>query len=328
MKNIKSRLLLAFAPIFFVGGFVFFIPGVQAANDCGTAAFQPDWRCTDVTASNNVFDASAACVTGHCDGGSNMQCCRQNCDSGETCQAPAAGLVCTARGVCSGSRQCCSGTATAAPVTTTAAGTNTAATASTAAPACPTCFSNPLAFSTVDAFLTTIMGALQKIIVTLSLVMIVLGAVLYVTSGGGKQIETAKGMITAALVGMAIGIAAPSFLKEIAIIIGWGGVTDATVIAAPTISQIAINVLNFLLGVLGILSLVMLVIGATMYLTSAGDEGRIDTGKNIFKSALLGVVIAMASMVILTQIAQFFVVAPQTTTASQVSPTVGGTLNR
>lgn len=167
-------------------------------------------------------------------------------------------------------------------------------------------FTNPLRFETVDQFLTTIMSALQKVIVTLALVMIVLGAVLYVTSGGGKQMETAKGMITAALVGLAIGLAAPSFLKEIANVIGWGGTTPA----ALSLTQIALNVLNFLLGILGILALVMLVIGATMYLTSAGDQTRIDTGKKIFTSSLIGVVIAMASMVLVYQVAKFFITTP------------------
>lgn len=168
-------------------------------------------------------------------------------------------------------------------------------------------FTNPLQFSTVDQFLSTIMGALQKIIVSLALVMIVFGAVLYVTSAGGKQIETAKNAITAALVGLAIGIAAPSFLKEIAGILHWG-TEDTRLANALSLSQISMNVLNFLLGILGILSLVMLVIGASMYLTSAGDQDRIDTGKNIFKYSLMGVIIAMSSMILVTQIAKFFTV--------------------
>lgn len=169
-----------------------------------------------------------------------------------------------------------------------------------------TAFTNPLRFQTVDQFLSQIMGALQGIIVTLSLLMIVIGAVMYVISGGGKQIETAKNMITAALVGLALGLAAPSFLKEISSILGWG-TADTRLTAALSLSEIAIRVLNFMLGTLGILSLVMMVIGASMYLTSAGDEDRIDTGKKIFKSAILGVIIAMSAMVLVTQVARFFV---------------------
>jgi hypothetical protein len=50
----------------------------------------------------------------------------------------------------------------------------------------------------------------------------------------------------------------------------------------------------------------MLVIGAIMYLTSAGDEDRIDKGKEIFKYSLIGVVLAMSAMILVTQIAKFF----------------------
>ena len=118
------------------------------------------------------------------------------------------------------------------------------------------------------------------------------------------MVEKGKGAITMALVGLALGVAAPSLLKELANIIGWGGASS--VAGALTLSQIAVNVLNFLLGTMGIVALVMLVIGAIMYLTSAGDEDRIDKGKEIFKYSLLGVLIAMSSMVLVTQIAKFF----------------------
>lgn len=174
-----------------------------------------------------------------------------------------------------------------------------------------TSFVNPLRFNTVDQFLSQIMGALQKIIVTLSLLAIVYGAVLYVISiGDSKQTGKAKDAITAALVGLAIGLAAPSFLKEISSILGWG-TTDTRLTGALSLSQIAINVLNFLLGTLGILSLVMLVLGGVMYVSSGGDKGRVDTGKNIFKFALLGVVLAMSSMVLVTQVAKFFITTPE-----------------
>ena len=234
--------------------------------------------------------------------GATEKCMPVNVDStSSTGYRSQPGYVCAFEGTCSGTATaCCAPVAAAATPATPAAGGTTA-------------FTNPLGFNTVQDFLSTIMGALQKVIVSLSLVMIVYGAVLYVTSGGGKQIETAKGAIVAALVGLAIGIAAPSLLKELSNILGWNGAASIT---APSLSTIAINVLNFLLGMLGILSLIMLVIGATMYLTSAGDEGRIDTGKNIFKYSLIGVVIAMSAMVMVTQIAAFFVTTPAASSAA------------
>lgn len=167
---------------------------------------------------------------------------------------------------------------------------------------------NPLTLNTVEEVLTALLLGLQGIIVTLALVFLVVGAVLYVTSAGSeKQIETAKGAIFAAMIGLAIGIAAPSFLKEIAKILGWGDKLPANVSASATIATILLNTLNFLLSVLGVLAIVMLVIGGIMYLTSAGNEDQIERGKKILIWSIVGVIVALASLIIVRQIASFFV---------------------
>ena len=50
----------------------------------------------------------------------------------------------------------------------------------------------------------------------------------------------------------------------------------------------------------------MLVVGAFMYLTAAGDEDRIDTGKKIVKYSIIGIAIALAALVLVRQVASFF----------------------
>jgi hypothetical protein len=173
-----------------------------------------------------------------------------------------------------------------------------------------TSFTNPLEATTVEGLLTSILSAIQRIIVTLALVFVAIGALMILVSAGSPEtVEKGKKAITMALVGLSLGIAAPSILKELAGILGWGTATPlpANVTAATTLSVIALKVLNFLLGISGVVALIMLVIGAIMYLTSAGDEDRIDTGKKIFKNSLIGILIIMASMVLVRQIALFFV---------------------
>jgi len=171
-----------------------------------------------------------------------------------------------------------------------------------------TTFANPLNYSDVQSLLSNVLTVMRQIIVLLALVFLVIGALLYITSAGESgRIETAKKAISASLIGLAIGIAAPSFLKEIGDILGWNaGVNSSAVSSAPTLSAIAAKVLTFLLSILGTIALIMLIVGSMMYLTSAGDEDRIDTGKKIFKYSLIGVIIAMASLVIVKQIATFF----------------------
>jgi hypothetical protein len=204
------------------------------------------------------------------------------------------------------------GTVFAANETVPAVGSALAAnTAATTAPAITKAldYINPLEFTNVEGLLGGILSAIQKIIVSLALVFIVIGAFLYITAGANPDnAENGKKAIVAALIGLAIGIAAPSLLKEIGNTIGWGDVNSSAVGGALGLSDIAIRVLNFLLGIMGIVALIMLVIGAMIYLTSAGDDDRINKGKEIFKYSLIGILIAMASMVLVRQIAAFFIV--------------------
>jgi len=159
-------------------------------------------------------------------------------------------------------------------------------------------FSNPLNFDTVEGILTSLLNNLRGIIVVLSIIFIIIGAILYITSAGReKQITLAKNAILASMIGLAIGIAAPSFLKEISKILGWN-TSNSDVSGALTLTQIALNTLNFLLGIVGILAIIMLVIGGMTYLTAAGDDDKIKTGKNIFKWSVVGITLALASMVI------------------------------
>ena len=167
--------------------------------------------------------------------------------------------------------------------------------------------SNPLAFNTVDELLTSIWGFLQAIIVILSLIMIVIGSIVYMTAGGNdSKLSTGKLIITASLIGLALALAAPSFLKEIGAILGWGDVNGSPADSAKSITEILTGILNFLLSVIGIIGIIMVVIGGLMYLSAAGDEDRINTGKSIVKYSLIGITVALAALVIISQITKFF----------------------
>lgn len=136
-------------------------------------------------------------------------------------------------------------------------------------------------------------------------------SVLYIVSSGNeKMLGTAKKMILAAMIGLALGIAAPSFLKEIATILDWGGTGEeipTEVQEAQTLSQIAERLLNFLLSMVGILSIMMIVVGGLMYFAAAGDEKRADTAKKIIMFSVVGVAVALAALIIVRQIANFIV---------------------
>lgn len=168
-------------------------------------------------------------------------------------------------------------------------------------------FFNPLKFSTVDGVLTSVLEALQGIIVILAIIFIIIGALIYITSAGNdSRMSLAKGAIMAALIGLALALAAPSFLKEIGSILGWTDVNNATVASAQTFTQIASKVLNFLLSIAGIIAIIMLIFGGFTYLTSAGDESKAEAGKKIALYAVIGIALALSALVLVTQVAKFF----------------------
>jgi len=174
-------------------------------------------------------------------------------------------------------------------------------------PVSTTPFSNPVAFNTVEGLLDSILGFLQASIVILSLIMIVIGSLVYMTAGGeDSKLSTGKYIITASLVGLALALAAPTFLKEVGNILGWNGVNNAAA-QGKTLLEILTNALNFLLSIVGIIAIIMLVIGGLMYLTSAGDEERMNKGKSIVVYSLIGITVALSALVLVTQIVSLFI---------------------
>jgi hypothetical protein len=115
----------------------------------------------------------------------------------------------------------------------------------------------------------------------------------------------AKGAITGALIGLAVVIAAPSFLKEVYTIVG-GKNAPSQISSALSLTQIAMKTLDFLLGIVGIIAVIMLLIGGIAYMTAGGDTKRAETGRDIVKNALIGIAIVMSALILVKQIAAFF----------------------
>jgi len=80
-----------------------------------------------------------------------------------------------------------------------------------------------------------------------------------------------------------------------------GVITDA-----PSISNVGMNILNFLLSVLGIFAIIALVLSGIMYFMIQDDKKKLRTAKNAIKYSILGMVIALGGMVVVKMIGQFF----------------------
>ncbi len=216
-----------------------------------------------------------------CTVGTQSGTCKDTCASSERLLSPSS---------CSGSTSSC-----CAPAPVASAGGST-----------PITISNPLQYDTVEGFVASVMAAVQDIVVVLAILAIVIGGVLYVISAGNSGLmTTAKGAITGALIGLAVVIAAPSFLKEVYTIVG-GKDAPSQLKDALSLTQIAMKTLEFLLGIVGIIAVIMLLIGGIAYMTSGGDSKRADVGKEIVKNALIGIAIVMAALILVKQVVAFF----------------------
>lgn len=168
-------------------------------------------------------------------------------------------------------------------------------------------FANPIGFNSFSGLLSSVLSNLMGLIAILAVIFIVIGGILYITSGGNEtRVTQAKKTWTGAVIGLAIALSAPTFLKEIQSILNknanMNGNADNWVSNALTIKEIAVNVLNFLLSIFGILATIALVIGGVMYLTAYGDEKKIDDGKKIFRYAIIGIVVSLSALIIVRQI--------------------------
>ncbi|HHE45797.1 MAG TPA: hypothetical protein ENL05_00380 [Candidatus Moranbacteria bacterium] len=170
-----------------------------------------------------------------------------------------------------------------------------------------TAFPNPIGFTTVSDLLNSILEHLMGIIALIAIIFIIIGGIIYMMSSGNETMVTrAKKTWTGAVIGLAIALASPTFLKEIQKILGGDKSHNAQdwVAHALTIKQIAMNVLSLLLSVIGIIAIIALVVGGGMYLTAYGDERKIDTGKKTITYAIIGIGVSLAALVVVRQISR------------------------
>jgi len=223
---------------------------------------------------------AAVPAAGGCNGGGRNGSCLPACAAPGDLIAPAAG--------CLAGESCCAG---AVPAAGPAGGAGDIV------------VPNPTGFTSLEAFLTTgILPWLQGVIATLALVFFIIGALLYMTGGASENnIKQGKAAMTAALIGFAIALAAPMFLKEIYSIFG-----AAAPAAGPTLVEIALNVLKFLLSIIGILGTILLVVSGLAYIGSAGADDKAKSAKKMATSAIVGIALAMAALIIIRQITKLF----------------------
>lgn len=157
-------------------------------------------------------------------------------------------------------------------------------------------FGNPISPTTIEGVLENIMSYLRGIAGTIAVIFIIIGGVMYMISGGNNDMtERAKKTLIFAIAGLAIVLAAPLFYQEIKAVLSGNNPGSA-------FQALLLNVLKLLLAIVGFLAIIMTVVGAIWMLTAAGNEERYELGKKTATYAILGLIIALAALVIAQQV--------------------------
>jgi len=164
------------------------------------------------------------------------------------------------------------------------------------------------------SLISTILDTVYKIVVGLSLIFIVIGGIMYmVSSGNDEKMAKAKKIVIYAIMGLAIAVGAAIFLKEIATALGIkndlftvGGNNIEKLEDVEGMQTVMGRVISLLLTSLGMLGIIGLVIGGIWYLNAGGNEDKMEIGKKTLIYSVLGLVIAIGSLVIVKQIAVLF----------------------
>lgn len=184
-------------------------------------------------------------------------------------------------------------------------------------------FDPPISPTTIEGVLANIMGYLQGIAGTIAVIFIIIGGIMYMVSGGSKEMtEKAKKTVLFAVVGLAIVLAAPLFYQEIKAILSGNNHGSA-------LQAILMNVLKLLLSIVGFLAIITVVIGAIWMFSAVGDDNRYKIGKKTVTYSILGLIIAVASLIIATQVTSLIgnsSSGSSTTTIPSSSPSLPGVI--
>ena len=77
-----------------------------------------------------------------------------------------------------------------------------------------------------------------------------------------------------------------------------------TGLSSKGIDVVLTDVLKWFLGLLGVLAMLMIVVSGIMYITSGGDDGRVEKAKSMLTYSIIGLVVALLSYAIVKVISE------------------------
>jgi len=74
---------------------------------------------------------------------------------------------------------------------------------------------------------------------------------------------------------------------------------------APPLSSLVENVANFVVSLIAVIAILVIVVAGIMYITSRGDENRVQGAKKALISGIVGLIVALLSFAIVSTISSF-----------------------
>ena len=161
-----------------------------------------------------------------------------------------------------------------------------------------------------------IIGGIIQIVAGLALIFIVIGGIMYMISGASENMLTlSKSMVYNAIIGLALAAGAAVLISEVAVALGADdpllgntfamsdNLRDIFNRGEDSVNSIIKNIIDLLLSLLAMFGIIGIVIGSIWYMTSAGNDEKMETGKKTVIYSIIGLAIAMGSLVIVQQIA-------------------------
>lgn len=72
------------------------------------------------------------------------------------------------------------------------------------------------------------------------------------------------------------------------------GVTDSLILGDASPEELAISVINWVLGILALIAVVLILIAGFRWMTAGGNEEKVESAKKTLYAALIGLVIILA----------------------------------
>lgn len=154
----------------------------------------------------------------------------------------------------------------------------------------------------IEQIAVDILNAALGLVFIIVFSFIVYGGYYWMMSGGNEEkIKKSRQILTASFIGLMIILGSLSITNIIVGAIGGTvDVPEGTGLTSKPLADILIDLLNVALGFVTIASLGFLIYGGYYWMTSGGEEKRVETAKQIIKTSIIGLTVILISWVIIT----------------------------